>query len=251
MREELPEIRSDWALFLDIDGTLLDIAATPDSVIVPADLRADLGALHAAFGGAVALVSGRSIATIDRILAPLRLPVAGQHGAELRLEGTSTHMPAPPRLAAMTEALEAFAVLHPGVLIEHKGNSVCIHYRLAPEVQDAAGALAHELVAAEGGFELVPALMAFDIKPHAASKGRAVEWFLNQPPFRGRVPVFVGDDLTDEDAFAVVNARGGHSIRVGFGGDSEARFVAQSPSAVRAWLAGGIAQVTREEAVRE
>ncbi len=251
MRAELPEIKSDWALFLDIDGTLLDIAATPDSVIVPAELRADLGALHAAFGGAVALVSGRSIGAIDRMLAPLRLPVAGQHGAELRLDGTAMHMPAPPRLATITAALETFATTHPGVLVEPKGNSVCVHYRLAPDAENAVRALAQELVGAESGFELLPALMAFDIKPLAASKGRAVEWFLNQAPFRGRVPVFVGDDVTDEDAFAAVNARGGHSIHVGAHGVSEARFHAPSPSAVRAWLASGTTRIAHAGSVRE
>jgi len=252
MDAELPTVRSDWALFLDIDGTLLEIAATPESVTVPAELRANLGALHAAFEGALAIISGRSIATIDRLFAPLVLPAAGQHGAELRNGEETGGLAPPPRLPAILAALEGFALSHPGILVEAKGLSVALHYRLAPEHGIAAWQFARALIAAEGdGIELLPGRMAIDFKPRAADKGSAIEWFLGRAPFQGRVPVFAGDDRTDNDGFAAVNRRGGHSIRVGELGDSAARFGIGSPAALRQWLEACVGERAKEEASRE
>src|SRR6266852_6565577 len=134
MPPALPELRTDWALFLDVDGTLLDFAAAPDDVEVPGDLPCALDALHGILGGALALVSGRSIAALDRLFAPLRLPAAGQHGAELRNEvGSEMTGVAPPRhLAAVIARLRDFAANHPGIVVEDKGVSVAVHYRQVP-----------------------------------------------------------------------------------------------------------------------
>jgi trehalose 6-phosphate phosphatase len=255
--DEIPKIRSDWALFLDIDGTLLDIAQTPDGVVVPSDLRASLGALHAQLGGALALVSGRPISTIDRLFAPLVLPAAGQHGAELRDErGMDHRAPPPPRLAAVVSAFAEFASSRPGLAVEDKGNSVTLHYRAAPHYRDEAHALARLLIGVRSGeLEMLPSRMAVEIKPRAVDKGSALAWFLAHPPFHGRIPVCVGDDLTDEDGFAAVNRRGGHSIRVGRDGEGDgdggARFRLPSPAEVRAWLAACVEELAHEEAVRE
>ena len=252
MGNELPMARSDWALFLDIDGTLLDIAATPDLVEVPGELRANLGALEGAFGGAVALISGRPIAAIDRLFGPLKLSAAGQHGAELRHRDETWNVPPPPALLSAAATLGAFAATRPGVIVEPKGSSIAVHFRLAPEHRDAAKALVQELVqAAPRELALVPARRAYDIKPRGVGKSAAIEWFLARAPFAGRVPVFIGDDTTDEDGFEAINGRGGHSIHVGYVGDTEARFRVHSPAEVRAMLTAWVADLPREESCRE
>lgn len=247
----MPTARSDWAFFLDIDGTLLDLAPTPDGVQVPGELRGCLDALHDAFGGAVALVSGRSLAAIDRLFAPLALSVvAGQHGAELRAAGVPAQTAPDPAIAPIADALAGFAATRPGLVVEPKGSSVAVHYRLAPAHADAVRALAQRLVEPyRDRLELLPAHEAFDIKPRAATKGGAIAWLMARPPFVGRVPVFAGDDTTDEDGFAATNARGGFSIRVAPSARqdaSAARYRVASPAALRAWLCACVAIVTRQ-----
>ena len=235
--EGVPVLALETALFLDIDGTLLDFAARPDAVEVPPRLRRNLAVLHGALGGALALVSGRSLAQIDELFAPLRLPAAGQHGAELRLAGETVALPPDPRLVPIAAAFAEFASAHPGILIENKGHSIALHYRGAPQDREAARTLAECLVAAAGpGLQLLPARLAIDIKARLVSKGSAIDWFMDRPPFRGRIPTFLGDDRTDEDGFVAVDARGGHSVHVGDGFDSVARFRLGSPRDVRRWL---------------
>ncbi|HEY5210711.1 MAG TPA: trehalose-phosphatase [Stellaceae bacterium] len=235
-----PTPRDDWALFLDIDGTLIDFAATPEGVIVPPTLRATLAALQQWLGGAVALVSGRAMVGIEALFAPLELPVSGQHGAELRLGAETVAMPPHPAMPAIAVTLEKFAAAHPGVRVENKGRSIAVHYRGAPAVGDQAWALARKLVAEAGdGLELMSANMAVDIKRRGISKGSAVDWFMARAPFAGRVPVFIGDDRTDEDGFAAVNARGGISIHIGTG-NTDAYFCISSPVALREWLASSV-----------
>lgn len=252
MNGKLPTARSDWALFLDIDGTVLDIAVTPDAVVVPAELRADLGALEAAFDGALALVSGRSIAKIDHLFTPLVLPAAGEHGAEMRFHHELMRIPPSPELVPVIDALDAYAATRPGILVERKDSSVAIHYRLAPHLHDEVAALVRNLVGPEDqALEVLPARQAFDIKPRHASKGAAIEWFLARPPFAGRIPVFAGDDVSDETGFAAVNARGGHSIKVGIIGDTEARLRARSAAEMRDWLAACVAALAQEDGWRE
>ncbi|MGH7073631.1 MAG: trehalose-phosphatase [Stellaceae bacterium] len=237
MRSDLPSLAPDWALFLDIDGTLIDFAPRPDLVQVPAELRLNLVTLHTALDGAVALVSGRASAVIDALFAPDRFAVAGQHGAELRLDDEQVRLPRNPHLAPIAAALAAFAHAHDGLVFEDKGDSIALHYRLAPELEGEVEWLAGKLVAAAGPeFQLLSSHMAVDIKQRSATKGSAILWFMARPPFAGRIPVFFGDDRTDEDGFAAVNAWGGYSVHVGAREDSIARFRLQSPADVRQWL---------------
>jgi trehalose 6-phosphate phosphatase len=233
----IPTFARNWALFLDIDGTLLDFAARPDLVEVPPELGVHLGALRATLDGAVALVSGRALAVIDRLFAPLRLPAAGQHGAELRLGGEEVTMPRNPRLAPISAALAEFARHHEGLVFEDKGDSIALHYRLAPQMAEEVASLAGALVAAAGPeLQLLSSHLAVDVKSRSVTKGTAIEWMMGRPPFKDRVPVFFGDDRTDEDGFAAVNARSGYSILVGDREDSLARFRFDSPARVRQWL---------------
>ena len=234
---DLPAPRHDWALFFDIDGTLIDLAPTPDAVVVPADLRTDLETLLRHLG-AIALVSGRPLTGIDALFAPLVLPASGQHGAEARMGGEYEAAPPLPTLRAIVMPLQQFAADHHGILIEDKGDSVAVHYRMAPTLAEDVDALAHRLIDGAPELEALTAKMAIDIKPKAISKANAIRWFLARPPFAGRIPVFVGDDRTDEPGFAAVNEVGGHSIRVGDLAESSARFSLNSSAAVREWIAG-------------
>ncbi|HEX4112285.1 MAG TPA: trehalose-phosphatase [Stellaceae bacterium] len=238
MSTALPTPRQDWALFLDLDGTLIDFAPTPDGVVVPAELRDTLAALHRALGGAVALVSGRALVVLDALFTPLILPASGQHGAELRLGGEKVSVPPHPAMPAIAVALDTFAAAHPGVRIENKGHSIAVHYRGAPAMADKAREVVDNLIAAAGdALEPMPGQMVIDIKRRGLSKGSAVAWFMARAPFAERVPVFIGDDRTDEDGFAAVNERRGLSIRIGSSSDTAASFCIATPAALREWLA--------------
>jgi trehalose 6-phosphate phosphatase len=242
MPRTLPRIRRDWALFLDVDGTLLDLAATPDQVEVPDDLPDILGALHGLLGGAVALVSGRPIADLDRFFAPLRLPAAGQHGAELRATalGEIVRAPPPPGLAEVIVRLRRFAASRPGVLVEDKNASVAVHFRRTPQYRDEIEKLTREIAAENDAMQVLEGVMAFDVKPRSVDKGRAVAWFMHRPPFSGRVPVFVGDDRTDEDGFAAVAERAGYAIQVGTARPRVAASHIPAPAGVRQWLRANV-----------
>ena len=227
-----PTPSPDWALFLDIDGTLLDLAPRPDAVEVPADLADTLADARSWLGGALAIVSGRTIAEIDHLLAPLRLPCVGEHGAIIRRPDGATDRAAEDRKVppAWKTALRAAAELWPGVLVEEKTYGVAVHYRQAPgregEIRDLVEALVAE---GAGEFEVLPASMAFEIRHRTLTKAIAVDAFMAGPPFAGRVPVFVGDDVTDEDGFRAARAMGGLGLNVwqSFGG---------RPFEVRRWL---------------
>lgn len=230
-----------WALFLDVDGTLIEIAPSPDAVIVPDNLPALLTDLRGMLGGALALVTGRSIETADRLLAPAVLPVAGIHGAEIRLSDGSIHGKAENEaLDRISDHLKAFVQTREGLLVEDKGRAVAVHFRLAPEYGDEVERHVRELVEGEtAGLEVQPGKMVVEIRPHGADKGRAVEFFLEQPDFNGRLPLVIGDDWTDEAAFRVANARCGRSVRVGRDErPTEAVERLPDPAAVLEWLAG-------------
>jgi len=236
-RHAVPPFARDWALFLDIDGTLLPIEDHPDQVQVPPAARALIQRLDRDLGGALALISGRTLADIDRLFGAGR-PAAGQHGAERRDARGGVHQVQREDLHHQTiqRRLAEFVAAHPGTLLEDKGMSLALHYRRAPELADEVRrfvyTLEHSLPA---GFHVVPGKMVYEFRAEDYDKGRAVLEFMNEPPFAGRVPVVVGDDVTDEDAFHVVNRLGGHSIKVGEG-DSCARWRLDSPAAVLAWL---------------
>jgi trehalose 6-phosphate phosphatase len=239
-----PAFSRKWALFLDFDGTLVDIEDRPDAVRIDEGLKELLHGLCAATGGAVALISGRSVKEVDRLLAPLRLPAAGQHGAERRSAGGELHFHAPvlERMHEAADKLSRFAARHRGLIVENKGMSLALHYRLAPKLRKLAEAKMRELAAQLGPeYGLQRGKQVLELKPSGRDKGTAIEEFMREPPFAGRLPLFIGDDLTDEFGFACVNRRGGHSVKVG-PGESVAAWRIADASAVRRWLRGGIEQ---------
>ena len=227
-----PEIERHWALFLDLDGTLIDIAPAPDKVVTPPALTDALVRLRKALDGSVAVVSGRRLGEIDRLLSPVQLPVAAEHGAIIRMPSGALDQMAPalrpPREWA--EHLRQETRGWNGILVEEKTYSIAIHYRLAPQYEDAVHRIALSLVhSAPKGFELLALKRAFEVRPKGASKARAVNVLMEQEPFRGRQPVFVGDDVTDEDGMASAVGLGGLGLTVdaAFGGKTVA---------VRDWL---------------
>ncbi len=229
----------NMALFLDIDGTLLDIATRPGSVGIPQGLDDTLARLFDRTGGAVALVTGRALVDVDRLFAGLVLPAAGQHGAELRdARGRISRFGvARDALDRVRAAIAAEFDADARIVIEDKGMSLALHYRQARERSAEAAALASDLVAREPDLDLIPGPAAIEIKPRGVSKGTAVERFMSEAPFRGRLPTFIGDDLTDEDGFAVASRLGGYAIRIGAAPSATAPWFISSPVDLRAWLA--------------
>ncbi|HZH43461.1 MAG TPA: trehalose-phosphatase [Lysobacter sp.] len=243
-----PPLTDGCALFLDVDGSLLEFAPTPDRVQVPTALLGVLERVHRRLGGALALVSGRSLAQLDRLFAPLRLPAAGLHGLELR---DAPAPPRPPQLGTVRERLEAVARRFPGALVEDKRVALALHWRAAPQAAEALRAAADEAVGALPGYRLQHGDHVVELRPHGADKGSAVQQLLAQPPFRGRHPVFVGDDITDEDGFRVMRERDGVAVLVGERRPTAATHALTHPAAVRAWLceaAGEDAPVPEEAA---
>lgn len=234
----LPAFSPDWAVFLDIDGTLLEHVERPDAVRADAALGKLLAELQEASGGALALISGRPISELDALFAPLRLAVAGQHGIERRGPDRIVHrhtFPLEP-LRRATRQLGEFAARHAGLLLEDKGHSLALHFRLAPELAGTAReAVANALSTLGPDFEMQAGKLVFEIKPGGRDKGTAIEAFMAEAPFAGRLPVFVGDDTSDEYGFANVNRMGGHAIKVG-PGPSTARWRVADAAAVRKWL---------------
>jgi trehalose 6-phosphate phosphatase len=229
------------ALFLDVDGTLLEIAATPQAVSVSDDLRERLRALSLASGGAVALVSGRAITDLDALFAPLTLPSAGLHGFEHRdARGAYRRRPLPSATAleAARGALSHLARQHAGLLVEDKQFALALHYREALHLEDAVVKAMKETAArVSGELELQRGKMVVELRPAGATKAEAVAAFLAEAPFAGRLPLFIGDDLTDEPAFELVNRLDGLSVVVGATRPSVARARLTDVTAVRGWLA--------------
>jgi len=237
MSAHAPRLAPDDCLFLDVDGTLIELADTPFDVHVTQDLGSVLRAVSARLGGALALVSGRSIAYLDTLFAPLKLPCAGLHGVERRgadgrLHGTDIPIS---RLDAVRAPLAQLVQENPGTLLEDKGRTIAVHYRLAP----AAAAVIHagvESIAAglSDAYQIQAGNHMLEIKPRAFDKGAAVTAFMAESPFRGRTPIFVGDDLTDLDGFTAVRALGGRSIAVGR--RISGQYQLDDPARVRGWL---------------
>lgn len=233
----LPGVEPDWAFFFDVDGTLLAIATTPAGVVVDDRLKQTLGQLATAAEGAVAFISGRPIAEVDRLFAPLRLPTAGQHGIERRDKAGKLRRYAKPsrHIAAIEARLAPLAARHPGLLLEAKGYTLAVHYRQVPSLGGYLHRLLRELVNSAADLRLQRGKMVLEIVPVGSDKGTTIMKFMSEPPFRGKIPVFLGDDVTDEYGFAAVNELGGHSIKVG-PGRSAARWRLPNVHAVRAWL---------------
>ncbi len=225
----------DFALFLDFDGTLVDIVERPDAVVVDPAVPSILTRLQERLGGALAIISGRPIAFLDQRFAPHRFDMAGLHGLEHRIAGRLSRCDPRehPQLRDMARRLSEAVALKPGVLIEDKGCSVAIHWRLAPQEKDFALALAHAALEALGGdYRVQHGKAVAEILPSAAGKGKVIESFLQHPPYEGRRPIFVGDDLTDENGFKAVNALGGLSVRIG-AGETVARVRLGTPADLR------------------
>jgi trehalose 6-phosphate phosphatase len=227
------------ALFLDFDGTLIDIAQTPDGVIIPNDLVALLDNLTYRLDGALAIVTGRPIADIDRFLAPLTPVAAGIHGAELR---TACHgeieLGGEPIDATVVDAVRRLAKTEVGIVVETKRVSIAVHYRLAPFAMPRIEASLRRILD-DGPVHLIlcPGRKVFEILPRHVSKGAALETLLALPAFRGRQPVMIGDDVSDQSAFEAACRHGGLGLKVAgehFGG-AEADL--GGPAEVRAWLA--------------
>jgi trehalose 6-phosphate phosphatase len=235
----LPEIRNAdrYALFFDFDGTLADIADRPDEVHVSEDTRSVLEALRSALHGAVAVISGREIASVDHFLLPVQLAVSGVHGLTRRDAKGKLHAPHIDGngVQAVEDRLAPFVEAHPGLLLERKAGAIALHYRQRPELEAASKAAMREAVSGENGFHLRPGKMVIEAVAHRSNKGEAIERFLAEPPFAGRVPVFAGDDVTDEDGFALVNRRDGISIKVGVG-ETQARYRAKNTQELLSWL---------------
>jgi trehalose 6-phosphate phosphatase len=234
----LPLAGEHWAFFFDIDGTLLPLAESPSGVRVDGYLVSLIRRLHACTGGAVALISGRRVDDVDTLFPGPHLPIAGQHGMERRDAGGGLHSHAPknvdwPRLRADVDAAMAGK---PGLLVEDKGLTLAVHYRRAPRLRRHVDKALGDLVAEAGGtLRLQPGKCVLEVKPVGRDKGTAIAEFMAEAPFRDRLPVFIGDDVTDEYGFGVVNAMGGCSIKVG-PGRTAARTRLDDVAAVRAWL---------------
>jgi trehalose 6-phosphate phosphatase len=233
-----PSPDSDWAWFFDIDGTLAAIAPSPDEVKIDPGMRALIVDLHERTAGAVALISGRAVRDIDVLFPDLELAVAGQHGAEHRTaDGVFTRRAVrSDNLISMRDALHALTRQYPALLLEDKGMSLALHYRRAPELEDFVQTQIHALFARFGeGFSLQAGKCVVEVVPKGINKGEALREFMAEPPFQHRIPLFVGDDVTDENAFTMVNDLGGISVKVGAGKTSANYCLADVP-AVREWL---------------
>lgn len=226
------------ALFLDLDGTLLEFAATPDGVAPSARLRRLLPDLAALEHGAVAFVSGRTIDDLDALLAPHRFAIAGLHGVERR-RADGRELPSlveARELDPLRDKLAAFAAARPGIVLEDKQLALAVHFRQVPERADEVAELGTELAESlPEGWDSLHGNHVLEIKPVAADKGAAIRDFMSEPPFAGRTPIFVGDDVTDEDGFRVVNDLGGISVKVNHGPTS-ARWRLADVDAVTTWL---------------
>jgi trehalose 6-phosphate phosphatase len=232
-----PPVKKNSALFLDIDGTLLDMARTPDAVRVPTDLQLSLVRLYDALDGALAFVSGRSLAGIDRLFAPLRTAAVGCHGVEVRGTDGNICALADPIPGPVRAIFRGLVENHPGTMLEDKIYTLALHYRLAPEAKRAleAAMKKHDSLFAAEKVTFQHGKAVIDAKPLGVDKGTGVRALMRQAPFRDRAPIFGGDDTTDMDVFHILPELGGHGFSVGraFKGVD---YKFQSPRAVRQWL---------------
>lgn len=228
---------STTALFLDFDGTLANIVAQPDGVSIEPPVLESLSRLYQRLGGALAIVTGRDIATLDRLFSPHIFPASGVHGFEMRLSDGRVR-----RLTADRQALEGldsiltlFVQAHDGLLLERKPASIALHYRQRPDLAETCRQFAKTTVDKASSLHVLDGKMVIEIKAHGGNKGKAITAFLETCPFHLRKPVFIGDDVTDEAAFEVANACDGFSIKVG-DGDTKAGYRLQDSPHVGLWL---------------
>ena len=235
LHEALPLITADMALFLDFDGTLVEIASHPQDVLIPDRLGDTLAALHRQLGGALALVSGRRLSELDAFLATLQLPAAAEHGAQRRDAAGRISSAPGTDLRQVLQAAQDLVAQYPALVLEQKSLALSLHYRHAPELEALCLQVMRTALAANPRLALMQGKCVIDLKPADVSKGTAISAFMAEAPFAGRVPVFAGDDVTDEDGFEQVQRMGGHAIKVG-AGPSLARLRCNSVADLVAWL---------------
>lgn len=233
--ELLPRITLDTALFLDFDGTLVELASQPETVVVPSALAGTLAGLYRQLGGALALVTGRRLLDLDVFLAPLQLPAAVEHGAQRRNAAGLLFSAPSTDLRHVLRAAEQLLQLHPGLRLERKNLALSLHYRHAPELEKLCMEVMREAVEESPGLNLMQGKCVVDIKPSGVSKGTAITEFMAEAPFAGRVPVFAGDDVTDEAGFDQVQRMGGYAVKVGPGA-TLARYRCNTVTQLYAWL---------------
>ncbi|MCE2725016.1 MAG: trehalose-phosphatase [Burkholderiales bacterium] len=237
-----PVASSDWAYFLDVDGTLIELAASPDAVTVNDSLLGLIARLHGACRGAVAIVSGRSLRDLQRLIGAVALPMAGLHGVQrVGIEGrVSLHGSPATAIQEARRVLAAEIREHPGLVLEDKEFTLALHYRQAPQLalkaQELMSCVLREYLPT---FELQPGKFVFELKPAGVDKGSAILHFLEEAPFRNRRPVFIGDDASDEKGFEAVNKFDGVTIKVGKG-QTSARYRLDSVAKVRNWLTSAV-----------
>jgi trehalose 6-phosphate phosphatase len=234
-----PDLLAGAALFLDFDGTLIELAETPDAIEVAPQLPQLLDRLRRRLGGRLAIVSGRSVADLERYVPVPDIPFSGSHGLELRLgDGTRLALHAPRGLTDIRERVRRFAEEHDGLLVEEKPAGVALHYRRTPAVEGPVAEFMEQL-AREAALVVQRGNMVVELRPPGADKGDAVRALMREEPFTGGRPIFLGDDLTDEDAFEAVVAMGGVGVLVGPQRETAARYRLASVSAVADWLEAG------------
>jgi trehalose 6-phosphate phosphatase len=228
-----------WALFLDVDGTLVEFAETPQGVHVPASLKQMLDEVRWRLNGALALVSGRSLASLDQLFSPLRFIASGVHGCERRAADGNVMRPEidAAMIARVRSDLADFVRHQEGLLLEDKHYALALHYRRAPQLEDEVYRVMDQMRVYLGPtFTLQAGKSVVELRPGTWTKGTSIASFMEEAPFFGRTPVFVGDDVTDEDAFEVVNRMNGVSIKVGKGEATLARHRLGNVSEVLRWL---------------
>ena len=239
MKQAPPPPALDWCLFLDVDGTLIELTDTPSQTAADPEIKTLLRDVAERLGGAVALVSGRKIATLDELFAPLKLPAAGLHGVERRKAGGTIQGASfvDAQLDRARTAMKSLVEAHPGTLLEDKDRTLAVHFRMAPQLE---GIMRHAMIDIAKplgtNYHIQSGKMLFEIKPRGFSKATAIKAFMKESPFGGRQPVFVGDDVTDQDGFAIVEAQGG--ISIGVGDRVRGQFYFENVAAVRGWLKG-------------
>jgi trehalose 6-phosphate phosphatase len=249
MIQTLPPPSLAWCLFLDVDGTLIELTDSPLESFADQELKVLLGIVAERLGGALALVSGRSIQYLDALFKPLRLPAVGLHGVARRSASGVMHGASSinAELDRVRPAMTALVAAYPGTCVEDKGQTIAVHFRMAPQHESSVReSLAAITAPMSTNYRIQEGNMVLELMPRGFNKGAAINMFMREPPFSGRRPVFVGDDLTDQGGFQSVEEQGGISIAVG--DRVRAQYRIDDPATVRSWLQGfATLQVSRHE----
>lgn len=242
-RRQPPAADARWAWFFDVDGTLVEIAATPSDIVVHDDLPHLIARLNVLSGGAVALITGRTISNVDEVIPVPGLSIAGQHGLEVRTaSGSVDAAKTDADFAKIVDELSELSRRHPGLIVEPKGSSVALHYRRVPKLAGYAHRVIRSLESRYGpGLTVQKGKMVVELRAEGRDKGEAIQRLMKTEPFKGRIPVFIGDDVTDEAGFETINTLDGISIKVGRG-RTNARYRLRSVDDVRSWLAESLSK---------